>query len=200
MNSTTVQNVLRTVRGRLSFNMCEILWALVQSLPEDALILDICPGDGQSTVILAKAAEAGNKAGIRVVAVDSHITDPLSQRPHETGTLLNFLAHLRLFNVTGRVTALVAAPSIISVLLNKRSINLALVQVPTSHLDYGEALYLGIQQAQFAIRKGGVIVVPGSDTNQAVFEAVTDSVFGSDFEMTTATPSLRAYTHKGNKS
>lgn len=189
-----IDNILRHVPGTLSAASCQILYKLVKSVPKDGLILDLSPGEGRSTVVMGAALEFYEKEDAAVVAVDSHITNPASDRPFEEGTLMRMLTHLRTFRVLKRVIPLVKGPQAVSLLLNKRAVALAVVQVPTAHVDFRQALETGIGEAQFAIRKGGkIVVVCSNDVNRDVFVKVTDKLFAADFKLSASHDYLRVF-------
>lgn len=195
-----IDNILRHVPGTLSAASCLTLCKLVKGVAKDSLILDLSPGEGRSTVVLGTAVEWYDKAEAAIVAVDSHITNPASDRPFEEGTLMRMLTHLRTFRVLKRVIPLVKGPGAVSLLLNKKSVNLAVVQVPTAHVDFRQALETGIGEAQFAIRKGGkIVVICSNDVNRGDFEKVTDTLFAADFKLSASHDFLRVFESIGAK-
>lgn len=197
-NSAIVADVVRNVQGNIGLDACRILFNMVDDIPKDGVILDICSGYGRSTIVMAKALETWGKTEASIISVDSHITDPLSERAYEKGSLLPFLAHLRRFKVMSRVSPLLIGAHAISKILNKKSANLVVVQTPVVHSNFEAVLSLGIQQAQFAIRKDGrITVVCNNEADLASFERITDQLFDpKDFEFKTNTPFLRGYERK----
>lgn len=190
--NSMLQDVLRQVPGNLSADACRVLYNLIeQDLPKDGVILHLNCGQGRGTVVAGKALEMTDKPDATILAVDTHITNPLSNKPHETGSLLPFLSYLRMFKVMGRVMPLVSGVSAVTKLLNKKSANMVIVQVPMDHVDFGDALRAAIEAAQFAIRTSGQIIVFGSESE---IENITDERFKSGFKLTTKVPFARVYT------
>jgi hypothetical protein len=188
-----IQDVLRMVPGTLPADACRVVYNLIeQDLPRDGVILDLNCGQGRSTVLAARALQMTDKEEAMILSVDSHVINPLADRPHETGSLLPFLTHLRLFKVISRVMPLVYGVSAVTKLLNKKSANLVLIQLPMFHGDANAALREAIDAAQFSIRTGGKIVVFGEQSG-------IESPMFSGFKLTTDLPYLRAYTAPNGK-
>ena len=182
-----IDDVRRNVPGALSDDACRILYNLIEhDLPKDGVILDLNCGEGRSTIVAARALNMTDKPEAQILALDTHITDPRSGTPHEDGTLMPFLRYLRMFKVMARVFPLVAPPSAVSRLLNKKCANIVLVQNPSSAV---------IAEAQFAIRKGGHIVV-----FVAWPEFPLDQFFPeTDYKKTTNYGSVQVWTSLGAK-
>ena len=182
---TIIADVTRNVPGSLSTEACRVLYNLVEEgLPKDGVILDLNCGHGRSTVIAAKALT--DKPDAQILAVDTHITDPNSNTPHKDGSLLPFLQYLRMFKVSARVFPLVAPTSTVSRLLNKKCANMVIVQLGAHNL-----LPL-VRDAQFAIRKGGKIII--------FSDLVMDDLFPvADYKKTTNADGIQAWTAIGAK-
>lgn len=156
---TLLDTILSKVPGNISRDVCNELTRRVASVPDDGLILDLCPGAGRSTVILAAALEAEENGSAKVLSVDTHVTNPLSTAFQEDGTLFAFFRHLRFFHLLHRVTPIIDSIGIVTQIFNKRSANLVIVQVPNTALNIEDSLTQAIEVAQFAVRKNGKIVV-----------------------------------------
>lgn len=158
-----LSDILRNVRGNLSEDQCNLLARLVEDLSPGETILDLYPGEGKSTVVLSSAL--GTKRG-KIYSIDTHILNPRSDRGVEEGSLKTFLANLRTFRAGASVIPIIASVDAVSGLLNKKSVNLVVVQIPTEHIDAGGLLRACIQTGQYTLRKGGKIAVlmpPGTD-------------------------------------
>lgn len=184
---TMIADVTRNVPGALSADACRVLYNLVEeSLPKDGVILDLNCGHGRSTIIAAKALGMTEKTEAQILAVDTHITDPNSVTPHKDGSLLPFLQYLRMFKVSSRVYPLIAPTSTVSRLLNKKCANMVIVQLGEHNL-----LPL-VRDAQFAIRKGGKIIVFSG--------LVMDDLFPeADYKKTTNVSGIQVWTAVGAK-
>lgn len=182
-----IADVTRNVPGSLSADACRVLYNLIKdSLPKDGVILDLNCGHGRSTIIAAKTLQMNDKPEAQILAVDTHITDPNSATPHKDGSLLPFLQYLRMFKVSSRVYPLVAPTSAVSRLLNKKCANIVIVQTGDHNL-----LPL-VREAQFAIRKGGQIII--------FSDCFMDDLFPEpDFKKTTNADGIRVWTAVGAK-
>ena len=156
---TLLDTILSKVSGNLSRSVCDELTARAAQVPDDGLILDLCPGAGRSTVVLAASLEAEENGSAKVLAVDTHVTNPLSSTPQEEGTLCAFLQNLRAFRLLHRVTPIIDSIGIVPQIFNKRSANLVVVQVPNTTFNIEDSLAQAVEVAQFAVRKNGKIVV-----------------------------------------
>jgi hypothetical protein len=190
--NTMIQDVARNVPGSISSDACRILYNVIaDDLPRDGVVLVLNCGQGRSTIIAGKALAMEDKGDATILAVDTHITNPLASKPHETGSLIPFLTHLRIFKVASRVNPLVSGVSAVTKLLNKKSANVVVVHVPTIHVDFGDALRAGIEAALFSIRTSGKVILFGEGPE---FDRLTDESFKSGFKLTTEHPGLRVYT------
>ena len=172
--------ILSQVGGQVSRKALMLLTALAKDLPEDGAALDLYCGEGRSTIALATALEASENAGATVLAVDTHITNPLSQNPHEDGTIQQFFRHLRRFKVLHRVIPVMASVSVTRTIFNKRSFNLVVVQTPAHGIE--DALAEGIDIAQYAVRvHGKIAVLRPVGLDMQTFRRFIEPKFGPEF-------------------
>lgn len=183
-----IADVVRNVPGTLSSDACRILYNLIdETLPKDGVILDLNCGCGRSTIIAAKALGMADKPEAQILALDTHVTDPTSSTPHEDGTLIPFLRYLRMFKAMSRVYPLLAPASAVSKLLNKKCANIVTIQYMG-----GNGVTQLIREAQFAIRKGGRIILFG--------DCMMDTAFPeAEYKKTTAVSGVQAWTAIGAK-
>lgn len=151
-------DILRIVNGQLSVAHGTLLEKLIKEMPSGGSVLDLYPGEGRSTIIMASTMERLKKSG-RIFAVDTHITNPRSDRGIEEGTLGPFMINLRSFKCSGRVTPIIGSAGDLDGLLNKKSVNLCCIQIPDNHTDPQALLNQLIGIAKNVIRKGGQIAV-----------------------------------------
>lgn len=185
-----VQTIQRMVHGSLSLNVCQLLSDLIEELPDSGSVLDLYCGAGLSTVLLASSMDYYGKNSATILSVDTHISNPLSDTPHVDGTILTHLKNLRSFRVLNRVTTVIATTGMIGKLLNKKSVNLVVMQVP----DMDSMLY-DIQLSQEVIRNGGKIVVcHAAPTPNAEFpERVNRCFLSKDFTCVIDMPDAQVY-------
>lgn len=186
-------DITRNVRGALSLEQCDIIAALAAKVPAKGSILDICPGEGRSTVVLS--THIGPTKGICIYSVDTHITDPRSERALTEGTLNPFLSNLRTYQCMAPVVPVLAPPSRAVLMLNKRSVNLCVVQVPASHIDPAEGLRAGIEAAQHVVRKDGRVVVAIPDS---VSPSTVTAQFGRDYKQVHQCAGLVVFLYQPN--
>jgi hypothetical protein len=188
----TIQDIVRQVRGTLSLEACTLLDELVKNVPTDGMILDFCPGGGLSTVVMAVAVQRYERQA-RIVAIDSHITNPLASKPVEEGTLLPFLSSLRTFRCADVVTPILGVPASMDALLRKNTANMVMIQIPPTHVDPVRALETSVQIAQYAIRRGGKIVAYCPFLASNVFSASLERLFGHDYAEVPGKAGLRIF-------
>lgn len=180
---TLLDTILSKVPGNLSRLACGELTARAAQVPDDGLILDLCPGAGRSTVVLAASLEAEENGSAKVLAVDTHVTNPLSSTPQEEGTLCAFLHNLRTFRLLHRVTPIIDSIGVVPQIFNKRSANLVIVQVPNTTFNTEDTLAQAIEVAQFAVRKNGkIVVVCPFGISEDSFRRFVESRFTEGFE------------------
>lgn len=152
--------LLNATDGSLSADACLFLFTMAQQIPEDGVIFDMYSGEGRSTIAMAMGLEAGGStlAGVRIVSMDTHITNPMSMTPYEDGTILKFLGALRKFRVINRVSALIGTENLLNI-FNKRSANLVVIQSPSCPVALEDVMATSILHAQGVIRRNGHIVV-----------------------------------------
>lgn len=191
---TTLDLILSKVPGSISRETCEVLTERAAAVPDDGLILDLCPGAGRSTVVLSTSLETEENTSAKVLAVDTHITNPLSSTPQEDGTLGQFFHNLRQFRVLHRVTPIVDSIGVIPQIFNKRSANLVVVQCPLAILNVDDTMHLAIEVAQFSVRKNGKIIVicPGS-VDFSDFSRFVSSRFTEGFDLVSKTDQVLVY-------
>jgi hypothetical protein len=178
-----IGHIIQTVNGTLSSSVCKRLVVLAQEVPDDGVILDLYCGEGRSTVVMATAlaVHAGN---VKIVALDTHITDPLSMTPYEDGTMARFYAHLRRFNITNRVIPLTTVAENIPYLLNRRSINLVVIQAPACAFVVEDAFETCIEVAQYVVRKlGRIVLIRPAHIETNVFRGFISDRFNRDFNL-----------------
>ncbi len=197
-----LEAIFRMVSGRLSISTCHLLSDLVEELPDAGVVLDLYCNEGLSTVVLASSMDYYGKSQATVIAVDTHITNPRSDTPHEDGTIMKHLKNLRSFRVLHRVTPIVTSVSFIYKLLNKRSVNLVVVQVPVNSATMMDSLLPEIQLGQEVIRNGGKIVVccPNQTMQQAFEENVSRCFISKDFLLVVNRPEVKVYECVGKKN
>jgi hypothetical protein len=156
-----MNNVLSWTQGTLSGNACELLAKFATEIPSNGVILDLNCGSGRSTVVMALALQTVKRGDAAILAVDSHITNPLSENPYKEGSIMMLLESLRHFKVANRVIPIVSPLHQADKLIDKRSANLIVVQSPVTILSSfnEDAVVGGIQLAKYAIRRGGIILV-----------------------------------------
>ena len=120
--------LLSATDGSLSSAACQLLYTMAQQVPEDGVIFDLYSGEGRSTIAMAMGLESAGSTliGVRIVSMDTHITNIASSSPYEDGTILKFLGTLRKFRVINRVSALVGTENLLNI-FNKRSANLVVI-------------------------------------------------------------------------
>lgn len=157
-----IPDILRQVSGEISEAACYELETLVKGLPSDALVLDLLPGYGRSTVVLSTAILTHGKSA-KILAVDTHIRNPRSARAFEEGTFSVFRASLRTFLCQSPVIPILSPLDQVESFLSKRSINLAVVQVPRDNPEPQHTLALQMKLASYTLRAGGFIAVVQSE-------------------------------------
>ena len=190
-----LDSICRMVSGKLSTNTCQLLSDLVAELPDAGVVLDLYCSEGLSTVILAASMDYYGKSQATVIAVDTHVTNPISDTPHEDGTIMKHLKNLRNFRVLHRVTPIVTPVSFITKLLNKRSVNLVVVQVPVNSAAMMDSLLPEVQLGQEVIRNGGKIVVccPNPALQRDFGESVGRCFLSKDFKLVIDQPDVKVY-------
>jgi ribosomal protein L36 len=159
-------SLINIAGGTLSQASCQQLFDLAKAVPEDGVIFDVYAGEGRSTIALALGLEDGEHVQARIVTIDTHVTNPMSTTPHEDGTILKFLGHLRRFRVAHRVYTMVAPDNALTI-FNKRSANLIVLQAPTCQVSIDNVFDKTIDTAKEIIRRNGRIAVacpPGVST------------------------------------
>lgn len=145
---------LNRVSGNISQSVCEILAQLTENVPDNGVILDLNCGKGRSTLSMSMALSERGNQDISILAVDSHVTNPLA--PLQDGTILKFLDNLVVYNSMRRVVPMIMpAPKVLEV-LNRKCANLVVVQ---SHGSDMTTLNQYIDVAKFALRAKGTIAV-----------------------------------------
>jgi hypothetical protein len=129
---------------------------LTTKVPDNGVILDLNCGQGRSTISMALGLiERGNQ-DVSILAVDSHVTNPLSDFPLQDGTIMKFLDSLAVYNSMRRVVPMIMpVPKVLEV-LNRKCANLVVVQSHGSDLT---TLNQYIDVAKFALRTKGIIAV-----------------------------------------
>lgn len=188
-----ISNVIARVNGNLKPETCEVLAKLAGSVPSGGTILDLNCGEGRSTICMALALRQVSKEAT-ILAIDSHITDPISETPYQDGTVMRFLLNLRKFEVMQQVVPVVA-PAYNLGFINKRSANLVIIQSPaTSRSAWNEdALEQSMAIAKYALRKGGIIAACcPADVHWTAFLSFTKRHF-TNAECCTAGPKIKIY-------
>lgn len=182
----TILDITRNVRGDLSEAQCTILRDLAAKVTTKGSILDLCPGEGRSTVIMATAV----KDKVRLFAVDTHVTNPRPNTPVSEGSLYPFLTNLQAFKCRGSVVPIIGSVEDVRRVFGKRSINLCVIQTPVEHIDPPTATQAAIEAAKHVVRKGGKVAVmipagtnPGPITSQ----------FKKDFTCVVDTPEAQVF-------
>ena len=178
--------ILNWISGSLAPEDCQTLSRMAADVPANGSILDLNCGNGLSTVFMALAL----RTNVIITAIDSHITNPLSDNPYKEGSLMAFLGALRRFKVAGRVIPIVAPTHVVDRVLNKRSANLIVVQSPaviTPALNE-DVMVHSIELAKYAIRRGGIIVVCcPNPVYRPVFDRMIDQQFRGMEQVCTGT-------------
>lgn len=158
-----LHKIITQTDGNLTAKSCQCVIDTVGKLPPCSSILDLNCGSGRSSVLLAHALDLHNNEGSLVLSVDSHIVNPLAERPFIEGTISNLLSVLCLFNALHRVVPVITPIHNIGRIVSKRSANLVVVQAPSK-----EVFVPAIQTAIYAIRKNGIIIIsqPNSISRQ----------------------------------
>jgi hypothetical protein len=168
--------ILNWISGSLAPEDCQTLSELAADIPANGSILDLNCGRGRSTIFMALAL----RTNVTITAIDSHITNPLSDSPYQEGSLLAFLGILRRCKVACRVIPIVAPVHMVDKVVNKRSHNLVVVQSPatiTPSLNE-DVMVRSIELAKYAIRRGGVVVVCcPNPVYRPVFDRMIDQQF-----------------------
>lgn len=146
----TITDITRNVRGTLSQESCALLQSLAQGLPENGAVLDVYPGDGLSTVSMVLGL-AEDRNGVRIYALDPALPTGL-------------LSSLKMFQCREVVTPIMGYPEVAVALMNKRSMNLVVVQSPAEHVDPRSALVESITTAKYTVRKNGRVVISIPET------------------------------------
>jgi hypothetical protein len=179
--STKFDSLINIAGGTLSPESCQRLFNLAKDVPEDGVIFDVYAGEGRSTIALALGLEDGEHVPARIVSLDTHVTNPMSSTPHEDGTILKFLGHLRRFRVAHRVYTMVAPDNALSI-FNKRSANLIVIQAPTYPVSIDNVMDKAIETAKEIIRRNGRIALAcPQGVSQAEFLRFVDCHFISGF-------------------
>lgn len=153
----TSSSVLSKVGGTLSKPSLDILSSFAMTLDDGSMILDLYCGAGRSTVTMGLALKESGNQGTKIVAVDTHVTNPLSSRPQEDGTFNAFCQNIRHFKILDIVIPVVTSVPMITEFFNRKSFNL--VSIQSSHHGIEDALLSAFYVAQHTIRAGGNIVV-----------------------------------------
>jgi hypothetical protein len=190
-----LDSIKRMVSGKLSTDTCKLLTDLVADLPDAGVALDLYCGEGLSTVVLAHSMDYYGKSQATVIAVDTHVTNPISDTPHEDGSVMKHLKNLRSQRVLHRVTPIVASVSLVARLPNKRSVNLVVVQVPANSATMMDSLLPEVQLGQEVIRNGGKIVVccPNPALQRDFGESVGRCFLSKDFKLVIDQPDVKVY-------
>jgi hypothetical protein len=186
-------SLINIAGGTLSQASCQQLFDLARAIPEDGVIFDMYAGEGRSTIALALGLEDGEHIQARIVSLDTHVTNPRSTTPHEDGTILKFLGHLRHFRVSHRVYTMVAPDNALSI-FNRRSANLIVIQAPTCPVSIDSVLDKAIEMAKEIIRRNGHIAIacpPG--VSRADFFRFVDYRFVSGFRALVTEGDLLVY-------
>lgn len=162
-----VTDIISQVQGTLTLSACEHIYHHTKDVPDKGVILDLCCGVGRSTVLLGMGLGDNGIAQPRIISVDTHVTNPLSTAPYSEGTLMSFLHNVRHWNLQDVVCPVISPPDAVHTLVNKRSINMAVVQSPVTqqHEFCGDALVDNLQLALHCMRQKGHIVVCCSNSS-----------------------------------
>lgn len=190
---------LNRVSGAIPQDVCEQLAQQACIVPKDGVILDIECGEGRSTLSMALALDSTERDGIKIIAVDTHVTNPRSTAPYEDGTIMRFLKHLQTYGVMHRVVPVLMPSSSVIQVLSKRCANMVVVQAPENHSDLS-AIGQNLETAKDAVRRGGKIVVcrphmPARNFAQFVAGCLPSSEFTLIFESAGAV--VYEYSKKG---
>lgn len=140
----TIDSIVRQVEGNLTYEDCATLWEIVEELPSEAIILDINAGGGRSTVLLSKALQ-GSPATIL------SLTDNKSFNGHTH--------HRSSFGCGSEVVPILAGIDHLKPVLNKRSANLIVLQLPPHNDDNLSTIERLAPFLSATVRSGGSIVV-----------------------------------------
>lgn len=155
-------DILRQVSGEVPEDACVELDTLVKGLPDKSLVLDLLPGHGRSSVVLASAMRRYGKDA-HILAIDTHIRNPRSNRAFEEGTFSVFQASKRTFTCAEYIIPVLSPLNVVESFLTKRSANLVVVQVPRGDSDPIGTLGIALKLAAYTIRSGGFIAIcPGT--------------------------------------
>jgi len=175
---------LNQVSGKISQHVCEKLAELAVNVPPNGVILDLNCGEGRSTISMSMALTEAHNYDVSIMAVDTHITNPLSSSPHEDGTLMKFLRNLRSNICLHRVVPMVMPSTKVLEVLNRKCANLVVVQTRSADTT---TLSQHIEVAKFALRaKGTIAVCLDSPVGSLDFPATT-------FRMTYQSSELLVY-------
>jgi len=186
---------LNRVGGAIPQDVCEILAQQACTVPKDGVILDLECGEGRSTLSMALALDSTERDGIKIIAVDTHITNPRSTSPYEDGTIMRFLRHLQSYGVMHRVVPVLMPSCSVIQVLSKRCANMVVVQAPENHADLS-AIGQGIETAKDAVRRGGRLVVCRPNIPARNFtQFVAGCLPGSEFTLIFENPGIVVYEH-----
>lgn len=156
------------VGGVIGPDACEQLALQVNNVPKDGVILDLECGEGRSTLSMAFALNEDH-GNVKIIAVDTHVTDLRSSTPYEDGTIMKFLKHLQHYKVMSRVIPMLMPTSSVLQVLNKRCANLVVV----NHRDNIVSTYCNLAIALNAIRRNGRIAVCYPSRNNELEQKIT---------------------------
>lgn len=160
---------LNRVSGNISQDVCEILADLTEKVPDNGVILDLNCGKGRSTLSMSMALSERGNQNISILAVDTHVINPLSNSPLQDGSILKFLDNLVVYNSMRRVVPMIMpVPKVLEV-LNRKCANLVVVQSYSSDVT---SLNQYIDVAKFALRAKGTIAVCNPVDNLNFPEAI----------------------------
>lgn len=185
---------LNRVGGTLSLRSCEVIASVASSVPDDGVILDLNCGEGRSTLSMALALDSVGADSVSILAVDTHIINPLSQTPHEDGTVLKLLKNLRVYQALHRVVPMVMPISGVTKVLYKKCANAVVFQAPIADLT---VVTQGLETAAFALRAKGSIVVCLPNPAKNIWDSLRLVLPEHTYTLTHDSPELRVYTKKG---
>lgn len=153
--------VMNYTQGTLSLGDCELLAQLASDVPSNGTILDLNCGNGRSTITMALALRENKRGTATIIAVDSHITNPLSINPYKEGSIMTLLESLRHFQVSSWVIPVISPVHTLSRLVDKRSANMVVIQSPATMMaSFSEDVMIAsMELSKDAIRRGGSILV-----------------------------------------
>lgn len=147
---TVLADVVNMVSGDIPLEQCEALYDIARELPEEAVILDLFPGRGRSSIVSALGMRDANLNG-SLFALDPHL-------PYKDGSLGPFLESINRYSLAGAIVPIIGQLSAVTKVLNKKSANLVIVQVPKHAGFIDDFLSSSLEAARYVLRVKGRII------------------------------------------